>query len=271
LPRPRVHQTEAIVLRERDYSEADRILTLLTPGGKVTVLARGVRKPTSRKTGHLGLFHRSQLMLAQGSNMDLVTQAEVLDAHEGLWHDLLRFTYACYAAELVDLLVPEHEGTPELYDLFSTALGWFSTEQNLRLWARYFELSLLRHAGYQPSLFECIVCGIALEAEINFFDVTQGGLACPRCGGAIAGARAVSLAAQKVLRYLSTRSPSEVALLQLHEQTHRELESLMQAYLQYTLERELKSTAFLRRLRSDLAMHEAGRPDATSGEGNVQV
>ena len=68
------------MLREQDYSEADRILTLLTPGGKVTVLARGVRKPTSRKTGHLGLFHRSQLMLAQGSNMDLVTQAEVLDA-----------------------------------------------------------------------------------------------------------------------------------------------------------------------------------------------
>ena len=80
----------------------------------------------------------------------------------------------------------------------------------------------------------------------------------------------MSLAAQKVLRYLSTRSPSEVALLQLHEQTHRELESLMHL-LCSTPWSASSSTAFLRRLRSDLAMHEAERPDATSGEGNVQV
>jgi DNA repair protein RecO (recombination protein O) len=266
LPRPRVHQTEAIVLREQNYGEADRILTLLTPAGKVTVLARGVRKPTSRKSGHLGLFHRSRLMLAQGRNMDLVTQAEVLDVYEGLWHDLLRFTYACYAAELIDRFVPEDEDSPVLYELLSAALGWFATGNDLRLWARYFELSLLQHTGYLPSLYQCVVCGAELQAEMNLFDVTQGGLVCARCGTAIAGAKPVTLAAQKVLRYLSTHEPGEVMLLNVHEATHRELESLMHAFLQYTLERELKSTAFLRRLRSELALHEASGPHAAGDQ-----
>jgi DNA repair protein RecO (recombination protein O) len=259
VPRPRVQQTEAIVLREQDYSEADRILTLLTPAGKVTVLARGVRKPTSRKAGHLGLFHRSQVMLAQGRNMDLVTQAVALDVYEGLWHDLLRFTYACYAAELVDRFVPEHEGTPGIYDLLGTALGWFSTGDDLRLWARYLELSLLQQTGYLPSLYQCVVCGAQLQPESNRFDVSQGGMVCARCGTSLQGARPVTLAAQKVLRYLSTHDASEVGQLAIHEATHREIESLMQAYLQYTLERELKSTVFLRRLRSELEMHEALR------------
>jgi DNA repair protein RecO (recombination protein O) len=262
LPRPRVQQTDAIVLREQDYAEADRILTLLTPTGKVTVLARGVRKPTSRKSGHLGLFHRTRVMLAQGRNLDLVTQAEALDVYEGLWHDLLRFTYACYAAELIDRFVPEHEGTPTLYELLSAALGWFATGDDLRLWARYFELSLLQQTGYLPSLYQCVVCGSELQAETNYLDVAQGGLACGRCAPGIAGAKPVTVAAQKVLRYLSTHEPGEIGLLNVHDATHRELESLMHAFLQYTLEREVKSTAFLRRLRSELAMHEASGPRA---------
>ncbi|MHB1318769.1 MAG: DNA repair protein RecO [Anaerolineae bacterium] len=262
MPRPRVQQTEAIVLREKDYAEADRILTLLTPAGKVTVLARGVRKPTSRKAGHLGLFHRTRVMLAQGRNMDLVTQAEALDVYEGLWHDLLRFTYACYAAELIDRFVPEDEGSSTPYELLCAALERFATGNDLRLWARYFELSLLQQTGYLPSLYQCVVCGTELQAETNHFDVAQGGLVCARCAPAIAGATPVTLAAQKVLRYLSTHSPGEVELLNVHEATHRELELLMHAFLQYTLEREVKSTAFLRRLRSELAMYESSGPRA---------
>jgi len=247
------------VLRERDYAEADRILTLLTPGGKVTVMAKGVRRPTSRKTGHLGLFNRAEIMLAQGRNMDLVTQAQALEVFEELWHDLLRFTYACYAAELVDRFVPEDEGSSDLYDLLVSALRWFSTGDDLRLWCRYFELSLLRQTGYAPSLHRCVVCEGDLLAETNYFDLAQGGLACPRCGMQIPGARPVSLSAQKVLRYLDSRDMASVGMLSLRESSQREIETLMHAVLQYTLERELKSTAFLRRLRSELAMREASR------------
>lgn len=259
MPRPRVYRTEAIVLRQQDYGEADRILTLLTPGGKRSVLARGVRRPTSRRAGHLGLFTRVEVMLAQGRQLDIVTQAEGLDAHEGLWSDLLRFTYACYVAELADHFMPEEDESPEAYDLVAATLRVMAEGEDLRLWARYFELALLRLAGYHPEFFQCVVCGNEIAPEANRFDITQGGLVCPRCAAQMPGARAVSLAAQKVLRYLATHEPAEIAALALRETTHRELEELLQGFLQYTLERELRSTAFLRRLRSELAMHETRR------------
>ena len=73
--RERLYRTEGIVLREMDYGEADRILTLLTPGGKLSAIARGIRRPTSRKVGHLGLFYRAQMMLARGRELDTITQA----------------------------------------------------------------------------------------------------------------------------------------------------------------------------------------------------
>ncbi len=257
MPRPRVYRTQAIVLREQDYGEADRILTLLSPGGKFSVLARGIRRTTSRKAGHLGLFHLADIMLAQGRNLDIVTQADALDVYEGLWHDLLRFTYACYAAELVDRFVPEKEENAQLFVLLANALRWFAELDDLRLWARHFELILLRLLGYMPDFFECVVCKEAIQPEANRFDVAHGGLVCPSCVSTVASSKAVTLSAQKVLRYLATHDADAVAQLRLQEATHQEVEDLIHSFLQYTLERELKSTALLRRLRSELAMHES--------------
>ena len=76
--RDRTYRTEAIVLRRKDIGEADRILTLFTPGaGKVRAVAKGIRKPRSRKAGHLELFTCAKLLLAVGRDLDIITQAEV--------------------------------------------------------------------------------------------------------------------------------------------------------------------------------------------------
>jgi DNA repair protein RecO (recombination protein O) len=248
----RLYRTEGIVLREMDYAEADRILTLLTPGGKLAVLARGIRRATSRKVGHLGLFYRAQLMIARGRNLDIITQAESLEEFEGIRGDLLRFTYACYVAELVDRFAQEEEESVELYELLTHRLRWLAVEDDPRLWTRYFELRLLAYTGYQPQLFSCVACHRRIDAVTNYFVPGQGGMLCPECARDEPTARAVSVSAQKVLRYLQTHDAATVRTLRITEVTHAEMETLLQAYLEYVLERELKSPVFLRRLRSEL-------------------
>lgn len=255
----RLYRVEGIVLREVDYAEADRVLTLLTPGGKLIALARGIRRPTSRKAGQLGLFYRVQLMLARGHNLDIITQAQSLEDFEELRGDLMRFSYACYVAELAERFSQEGEENPALYGLMTQALRWLAQERDPRLWARYVELRLLDCCGYRPELFHCVACHEELRPEINFLHMAQGGMLCGRCGQVQALAKAVSVNAQKVLRYLQTRSPEEVRALSLAESTQSEVESLLQMYLEYTLERELKSAAFLRRLRRELQADEKGR------------
>ncbi|HHX66275.1 MAG TPA: DNA repair protein RecO [Chloroflexi bacterium] len=265
MPQERLYRTEGIVLREMDYAEADRILTLLTPGGKMTAIAHGIRRPTSRKVGHLGLFYRAQLLLARGRNLDVITQAESLEEFEGIRSDLLRFTYACYAGELMDRFAQEEEESAELYELLTHGLRWLAVERDLRLWMRYFELRLLAFTGYQPQLFACVACHRRLAPEKNYFSAEHGGLLCPECARNEPVARGVSVAAQKVLRYLQTHDDTAVRALRITETTHAEMESLLQTYIEYVLERELKSTEFLRRLRAELRAAEAmsGPSEAT--------
>src|SRR5215472_14024187 len=92
--RERTYRTEAIVLRRKDIGEADRILTLFTPQlGKVRAVAKGIRKPRSRKAGHLELFTCTRLLLAVGRDLDIITQAEGLEPYRPLRDDLLRGAY----------------------------------------------------------------------------------------------------------------------------------------------------------------------------------
>ncbi len=248
----RLYRTEAIVLHELDYAETDRILTLLTPRGKFSALAKGIRRPTSRQVGHLGLFSRVQLMLARGHNLDIITQAESVEEFEGIRGDLMRFTYACYVAELLERFAPEGEENHDLYALAIQGYHWLSQEQDPRLWVRFFELCLLRLSGYQPEVFNCMNCHAAIQPVVNYFGVEQGGILCDRCGQEQPHARAVSVAAQKVLRYLQTRDEAQVRTLRVSAETHREIEALLRSYLEFTLERELKSVSVLERMRSEL-------------------
>ncbi len=264
MAQPRLYRVEAIVLRQQDYGEADRILTLLTPAGKVTALARGIRRTTSHKAGQLGLFARANLMLARGRNMETVTQAENLEQHEGLYGHLLRFTYASYLAELCDRFAQPEEDSHELYDLLAAGLRWMAEEPHLWLWARYFELCLLEIAGYRPELHQCVRCGREIAAQDNYFSAAEGGIVCAICGPGEPPAPVISLGAQKVLRYLAGHDEAQVARLRVRPATMRELEGLLGRYLEYTLERELKSAQFLRRLHREL-----GAVDALDADGEL--
>lgn len=253
MPRPRVYQREGIVLRQLDYGEADRILTIITPEGKVRAMAKGIRRAVSRKAGHLGLFTRSQMMLAQGRNLDIVTQAQSLEEFEGIRGDLERFYYASYVGELADRISQEEEENRGLYTFFLTALRWLNEERDLALGTRLFEVRLLGASGFQPTLFTCVACGGATREETNYLNAELGGILCPRCGREQPGSVAVSVNAQKVLRYLQRHNVDDIRRLRVGASTHAELEALLLPYLEYTFEREFRTAAYLRRMRDELA------------------
>ncbi|MCA9981663.1 MAG: DNA repair protein RecO, partial [Anaerolineales bacterium] len=101
MSRDRNRRTEAIVIKRRDHGEADRMLRLYTREfGKLDALAKGARKPQSRKTGHVELFMRTNFMIAEGRNFGIITQADLVEAYPDLRADLIRTTYAAYATEL---------------------------------------------------------------------------------------------------------------------------------------------------------------------------
>ncbi len=252
MARIRTFRTEAIVIRRSDFGEADRLVTLFTRDlGKKKAIAKGARKPQSRKTGHVELFMRSNFLIAEGRDLDIITQAEMVDAHPQLRDDLVKATYASYFTELLDRFTVEDDPHPNIYDLLVESLAWLSEADDVLLVARYYELRLLSMTGFQPQLFNCVNCGTPIQEEDQFLSAELGGVLCPECRTADRKARPVSAAGVKVLRYLQTRPMNAVAALRLRPALLHELETALQYYLTYTLERELKSVEFLHRLRQE--------------------
>lgn len=230
------------------------MLTLLTPErGKLRVVAKGIRKPRSRKAGHLELFTRASLLVAAGRDLDLITQAQAVETYRPLREDLVRGAYAAYAVELLDRFTPEHQEAGEVYDLLANMLGWLCAASDPALPARYYELRLLALAGFQPELRRCVLGGETIVAEAQYFSVPQGGAVCARCGRGQPGLLSISLEALKYLRYFQVQPYSRVAGLKLDPGLLAEMERVLQRYIVYLLERQLKSVEFLKLIRRGTA------------------
>lgn len=245
-----MYRSEAVVLRRQDLGEADRLLTIFTPDrGKFRVVAKGVRKPRSRKAGHLEPLTRARLMLARGRELDIITQAEAIDLFPSLRDDLIKLGQASYAVELLDRFTVEEGASQRLYELLVDTLDRLEAGNEAAVALRFFELRMLDLVGYRPELFRCLGCGRDIRPQDQFFSFALGGVLCPACGRGQQDAHPISLAALKVLRYYQRNAYSVVAVATIRSAVHSELNQIMENYLTYLLERQLNSPAFLRRVR----------------------
>lgn len=116
----KTYTTEGIVLKRTNFGEADKILTIYSRHfGKIKVLARGVRKITSRKGGNLELFNWVRIFVAKGRNLDLVTEVETVNSFRNWRKDLGKVALAYHFCELADQLTAENAPNDEIFRLLS--------------------------------------------------------------------------------------------------------------------------------------------------------
>jgi DNA repair protein RecO (recombination protein O) len=258
---PRSYSIEAIILKHTDLGEADRILTIFTPyKGKYRAVAKGVRRPISRKAGHLELLCRSRLQMALGRNLDIVTQAQGIDAFPRVRSAIWYMTCGFYLAELLDRFIEDENRHTDVYQLLLEALRALESDatQNQadeqdeidrlhvrsQLLLRYFEINLLSFVGYTPVFGSCAHCDAELQPVENGLNVALGGVLCPNCSHL--WSHAVSANALKVLRILQRAETWEqVPRLRLEPRLLSQVETVMHDLLRHHLERDLKSWSFL--------------------------
>ena len=253
----RTFRSEAIVLSRTDFGEADRLLVIYTPRhGKLRAIAKGARKPTTRKSGHVELYARTDLLLHRGRELLIISQAEMTEPYLPLRDDLTRTAYASYAAELLDRFTTDEtdEESQTLFALLDATLHRICTDSDLRLTARFYELRLLDTVGFRPELTRCISCHEAIRPEDQFFLPGEGGVVCPTCAerhySGAGSLLAISQGGLHALRALQREPWERVKALQFSALLHVELERLMLAYLVTLLESRLQSVDFIRRLRA---------------------
>lgn len=247
----RAFRTQAIILKRRDFGEADRVLTVFTPDrGKLDVIAKGARKPTSTKTGHVELFTRTDMLIHKGRDLDIVTQVEMNRAYMGVREDLGRGAYASYTAELLDRFTGEaDEGYEELFELLDDTLQRLCDDSDPRLAVRYFEMQLLDFVGFRPELTECVVSREEIEAEDQFFSYPLGGVVKPEYAHEGMGVIPVTMLTLKLLRHMQRSQYTHVKTLTISPPLHDDAERLLLGYITFLLERKVQSVDFIRRIR----------------------
>ncbi len=240
-----LYRDEAIVLRTHKLGEADRIVTLLTrANGKVRAVAKGVRRTSSRFGSRLEPFMAVDVQLYSGRNLDIVTQVETVEA----WAGQISADYALYTAgtamlETADRLVEaEREPAVQQYLLLLggiRALADRAHDPGLVLDA--YLLRALAVAGWAPSFTDCARCGTA--GPHRAFAVGSGGAVCGACrppGAAAPAPETFALLAALLSGDWATADGSA-------ERNRREGSGLVAAFLQFHLERGLRSLPMVER------------------------
>ena len=248
--RPRTHKVEALVLRSTPVLEADRVVTLLSPGmGKLKARVRGARKITSRLGGHLDTLNRVSLSLAEGRTFFVATGAEALETFAKLKSNLDQVAVSLYFCELADMLIPEGQPHPAVYRLLVESLRRIDQNGPDEVVARYVEMQLLKEAGYMPELGRCVTCGEQSPVTPYGYAPGLAGLACGNCVGSRNDLLPLSIDALKVLRFLAPASLAGACRLRLDRPLEQELEVVLGASLRYVIERELGTSSFVEHLR----------------------
>ncbi|MEA2582060.1 MAG: repair protein RecO [Thermomicrobiales bacterium] len=248
--RDRIYRTEAIVLSRMEFGEADRILTVVTPHhGKLRIIAKGVRRPTSKLGPHLEYFTRAQLMMAKGRDLDVVTGAETLDPFLSIRSNLDALGHASHIAELLNRLTEERQENVRAYDLLVRSLRLLADGVDLFAVTRHYEMALLGMVGYRPELYRCVQCSTDVQPTPNVLSVRLGGMLCAACRGADVAARLLSINAQKYLRTLDRVGLGGAIALRLDEDLAAEIEGTLAAYIRHVTERDLSSLRVWRALQ----------------------
>jgi len=234
-----LYRDEAIVLRTQKLGEADRIITLLTrESGRVRAVAKGVRRTTSRFGSRLEPFTHVDLQLAEGRSLDVVTQAVTLDPFAGrMGSDYERYTAGTVMLETAErLVVEDKEPALQQFLLLVGALrAMCDTGRPPSAVLDSFLLRSLAVAGWAPSFDGCARCG--LEGRHRSFSPAAGGMLCSTCR--VPGS--MNPAPETVV-LLGALLAGDWPLVEASEpRTRREATGMVAAYLQWHLERGLKS------------------------------
>lgn len=240
-----IYKTKGIILKRQNFREADRILTIYTQKyGKISAIAKGVRRPLSKLGGHLELFYLTDLVLAEGKNLDIVTGAQIMEDFSHLRKNLKLTQQAYYLAELIDKLVKEDSPSPEIFKLFHQSLRLLDQNSDSLLLC-YFELQLLSYLGHKPEVEVCVKCQKKLSPEKIFWSHELGGVFCKDCRQYSEVFLRVSKDVIKVIRLFLSSDISSVNKLKIDDETRKELEKIVDGFLGYVSEKEFYAKKYV--------------------------
>lgn len=243
--------TTALVLREVEYKDSDKLLTVLTPQqGKLTLSARGVRKKKDATAAACQLLTWGEFTLSQRQGRWQVKEGSTQRAFRGVREDLDKLALGSYFAQVAETLCEEEQPEPEILALTLNALHALDQMKvPLTLVKTAFEWKAMALAGYEPMVGECGVCGCE-EPDAPCIHLGEGVLHCKGCREKLGAGVSMPLTggALAALRHIVWGNPKRLFSFTLDGSSLQRLSQASEAYLMTQLERGFHTLDFYKSL-----------------------
>jgi DNA repair protein RecO (recombination protein O) len=242
-------KSAAIVIRQADFSESSRVVTLFTRDfGKVAALAKGAKRLKGPFEAALDLLARCEVVFIRksSSGLDILTEAQLTQRFKPRPGDLGSLYGGYYLAELLDALSEEYDPHPLLFDEAVLTLERLSGDTPLNLSILRFELVILREIGQLPALDTCTNCGEPVGSAGRYgFQASQGGIICQNCFGDDPPRYLVSAGAVMAARQLASESADALRGVAASPAQMREMRTVTNAAIAHTMGRRPKTLRYL--------------------------
>jgi len=241
--------TNGLVLRETNYKEADKILTVLTESeGKITVSAKGARRKGSRIAASAQLLVLSEMTLFNYNGRWSLNEANTKEIFNGIRSDIALISLGSYFAELLEAVTDEDQPDPQILSLgLNTLYALSAGLKPKEIIKAAFEIRLMCLAGFEPALEACDGCGEDELSDLRL-DLRGGVIYCPSCGKDAGESLQLCLSSLNALRYITGAEPKKLFSFTIDGEALKRLSSVAEAYVMTHMERKFATLDFYKSL-----------------------
>lgn len=232
-------KTKGIILSESNMNDFDKMLTVLTPNGKIGCAAKGARRPKSLLMAGTQFLCFGEYMMYQGTSSYHINSCDTIELFYPIRTDLDKLKYAAHITKIINDVTDENQNTYRILQLFLNTLYMISeTDKDLDFILSIFKLRLLCLLGFTPQIKACTNCKV--QENITHFSIRDNGFKCEACSKIDKGAIRISDSTKTAMQYIVLADPKKIFSFQISEENLQELNLVSNLYFNEKLEKEYK-------------------------------
>jgi DNA repair protein RecO (recombination protein O) len=245
-----IHKTEAIVIQKREFRETSLIVDFYTRShGKMSGLLKGIRTDPRKFASNVEQFSFNEIVFYEKrtSSLHLVSQADSINNFDPIRQSLSRIGAASLMMELLGAVMPAEDKNEEVFDLTLTCLKELALVANPEKIMTIYKIKMLALSGFKPHFDSCISCDDRIMGQSKF-SLSLGGLLCPKCFARDFSSRSIFRGTIASILHIERNDLRTNLNLGMNPEIKKELEIILNAFINFHLERELKSQKVINRL-----------------------